>query len=95
MEDVGKKLDKMDEKLEMIDGKLSAIDKTLIEQAGQLRHHIYRTDLAEQHLKLLESQIQPLTDFLSKFNGVMKFVGVIATGIAMVVGILKIFESLF
>lgn len=94
MNDLEKKLDKMDGKLDAMDTKLGQIDITLVGQAADLKHHIYRTTLNEQHVKLLEAQIQPLTDFLSKFNGVMKFVGVIATGIAMVVGVIKIFESL-
>lgn len=95
MEHLEKKLDKMDEKLDAVVENTTRIDKTLVGQAAQLEHHIYRTDLAEQHIKVLELQIIPLMDFQSKFNGVMKVTGVIATGLTLAVGIIKILTELF
>lgn len=90
MEHLEKKLDKIDEKLDVLDEKVGKIDSTLVEQAGQLKHHIYRTDIAEQGLKILQAQVEPLTAFHQKFNGIMKFAGIIATGVTLVIGIVKI-----
>lgn len=95
MEHLVKKLDKIEEKLDSVDEKIGNIDKTLVGQAAQLEHHIYRTDLAEQHLKILQAQVQPLTDVHMKFNGVMKVAGIIATGLTLAVGIVKIVRDLF
>ncbi len=96
MEDnkLDKKLDKIEEHLGNIDEKLGNIDVTLVKQASELEHHIYRTSLAEQHLKILEAKIEPLTDFHVKASGIMKFVGVIATALTIVIGIVKLVTEL-
>lgn len=94
MNDLEKKLDKVHEKLDAIDAKIGNVDMTLVEQAGQLKHHIYRTDLNEQHLKMLQAQVDPISDFMAKFNGIMKFIGVIVTGLTFVVGLIKLFKEL-
>lgn len=95
MEHLEKKLDKLDEKMDAVVESTSRIDKTLVGQAAQLEHHIYRTDLNEQHLKILQAQVQPLTDVHTKFNGIMKVAGIIATGLTLAVGIVKIVKDLF
>lgn len=94
MEQIEKKLDKIEEKLDKVDSRIDKIDKTLVGQAKQLEHHIYRTTLAEEHLKILQAQVEPLSEFHAKFNGIMKFVGVIATGVTFVLGLVKLFKEL-
>lgn len=89
-----KDLDRIYEKLDLIDEKLASVDKTLVEQAGDLKHHIYRTDLAEEHIRLLETKIAPLSDFHSKFSGIMKFIGVVATSITFIIGLIKLIQEL-
>lgn len=94
MEDLNKKLDKIHDKIESIDERLLSVDKTLIEQAGQLKHHIYRSDLNEQHIRIIEAKVIPLTEFHTKFNGIMKFVGIIATVLTFLLGVAKLVKEL-
>lgn len=79
------KIDRIVEKLEQMDSRLDCIDVTLVKQAGQLEHHIYRTALAEKHLRHLEAQIKPIEKHVIILNGVLKFIG----GIAVLVGMIK------
>lgn len=72
------KLDKIVEKLEQIDSRIDSVDVTLVRQAGQLEHHIYRTDLAEKHLKTLEKQIKPIQKHVDQVSGILKFFGALA-----------------
>lgn len=94
MEHLDKKLDRVLEKIDKIEENIAAIDVTLVEQAGQLKHHIYRSDLNEQHIRIIEARVEPLTQLHSKFNGIMRFIGVVATGITLVVGLVKLFKEL-
>lgn len=92
MEDLNKKLDKISEKLEVIVETQVEMGKVQVAQAADLKHHIYRSDLNEKHIRIIEAKVEPLTEFHSKFNGIMKFVGMIATSVAMVAGVVKIIE---
>ena len=89
-----KELDRVHEKLETMDDKLGQIIVVQVEQAADLKHHIFRTDLAEKHLRHLEEKVTPLTEFHAKFNGIMRFVGVLATGVAVAAGVVKVLEFL-
>jgi archaellum component FlaC len=80
------KLDQLAEKLEQIDSRINSIDTTLVKQAGQLEHHIYRTDLAERHLRTLERELKPVKKHVEQVSGVLKFFG----GIAVLGGIVKV-----
>jgi tetrahydromethanopterin S-methyltransferase subunit G len=79
------KIDRIVEKLDQIDGRIDNIDVTLVKQAGQLEHHIYRTDLAEKHLRTLESDLKPVQKHVEMVNGFLKVVG----GIAVLMGMFK------
>lgn len=91
MERLDRLEEKLDEKLDKIDTKLSSIDVTLAKQASQLEHHIYRTDLAEQHLKKLEEEFRPVKAHVERLNGVLKFIGLLST----LAGIGKLFLELY
>jgi len=78
---------KLDEKLDKIHEKLSSIDVTLVKQNKDLEYHILRTTLAEEHLKILESEIKPIQKHVTQISGVLKFFGLLAVlgGIAKAV----------
>jgi hypothetical protein len=86
------KLDKLDQKLEKIEERLTSIDVTLGKQATQLEHHIYRTDLAEKHLSILEADLQPLKKHVVMVGGAMKLIGLIATIVALASGVVRVLE---
>jgi iron uptake system EfeUOB component EfeO/EfeM len=63
------------EKLDKIVDDITEIKVTLAKQAEQLEHHIYRTDLAEDHIKALEDKISPIEKHVSQVSGILKFFG--------------------
>jgi Mg2+ and Co2+ transporter CorA len=77
-----KELEKIDRKLEKIDERLDNIDKHLAVYNSQLRFHIKRTDMLEEDMK-------PLKIHLNKTQGILTFIGVVATVITVVITLLN------
>lgn len=95
MEDVLKKLDKIDEKLD-------SIDKTLIKQEENLKLHMYRTELAESNLKLLKQhidnetskiteRIEPIQVHVVQIQGIIKLISILAMIVSIVASIWRLF----
>jgi hypothetical protein len=82
--------DRTFDKLERIDSRLNSIDKTLAEQHQQLKDHIRRTELAEENLDLLRTELKPVKEHVVRVDGVLKALGVLA----VVLGILKTLDFL-
>lgn len=83
---------KLELKLDKIEERLSSIDVTLTKQASQLEHHIYRTDLAEKHLSMLEQELKPVKRHVAMIDGILKGLGVLSTIVAIAAGIAKVLE---
>lgn len=75
----------VDEKLDKIVEEIGEIKITLAEQAEQLKHHIYRSDLNEENIEILRNEVKPVLKSHERLNGVLKFFG----AIAVVAGIIK------
>jgi archaellum component FlaC len=84
------KLTKVDEKLEKIEERLTSIDITLAKQHEQLAHHIFRTDLAEKHLELLEQEIKPVKNHVEMVNITLKVIGAVCSVIAFFAGFIHL-----
>lgn len=69
---------KIHDRLDKIDDCLIKIDKTLIRQEETLKHHVYRTDLAEQRLDKVECEIEPIRAHVRRTDGALKLVGILA-----------------
>lgn len=78
--------------LNNIDLHLKSIDNTLIRQEESLKHHIYRTDLAEEAIKALQGDLAPIKKHVLALEGVLKFLGAIAILAGMGAGIVQIIE---
>lgn len=89
--EVMKKLDKLEQKLDQIDDRLSNIDVTLASQAIDLKHHIRRTDLAEERMEHIETQLEPIKKHVAMINGAFKFIGFTVSALGAVAAISKIF----
>lgn len=94
MEELKKGLEKIDTKLDKVDERLNSIDVTLVKQNADLEHHIYRTSIAEKRLDILQSQVEPLSKFQERVNTVFRIVGIVCTGIGMIIGAAKVVVSL-
>lgn len=89
--DVLSKLEKIDEKLEKMDDKLGSIDVTLASQAVDLKHHIRRTDIAEDRMEHIEAQLEPIKKHVAMVHGAFKFIGVAVSALAGAAGLAKLF----
>lgn len=85
------KLDKVDEKLDRIEDRLNSIDITLAKQHEQLAHHIYRTELAEESLDILKSELKPVQSHVESVNTFLKVMGAISSVAAFAFGLVKLF----
>ena len=85
---------KIDEKLDKVSEEIAEIKVVETKQAADLEHHIFRTNLAEQRIEMLHSQIQPLSKFHTQVNTVFKIIGVVGTVLGLVIGAGKIVVSL-
>jgi flagellar motor component MotA len=87
---VKSKLDKVEEKIDTVHDKLTSIDITLAKQAIDLEHHIYRTTLAEENIEVLRSELKPIQTHVTQVHTVFKIIGILATVVGIVVGILEV-----
>lgn len=95
MEDLKRLVEKMDQKLDKMDQRLDSVDITLVSQAADLKHHIYRTELAEQRIETLHTELKPVKKHVEFVNAGFKIVGMISTGLGLIVGIGKLVIALF
>jgi chromosome segregation ATPase len=88
-------VEKIDVKLDKVDERLGSIDGTLIKQEASLEHHIYRTELNEKQLEILREEMKPLSKHVSFVNAVFRMVGIVATGLGLLIGVAKIATEYF
>ena len=84
-------LEKFYQKIEHIEKEMTDIKITIAKQEQNLAHHIYRTELAENNLDLLRSQIKPIENHVKYVEGILKFIGLITAVGGAVAAIISIF----
>ena len=72
------RFDKLDTVLDKIDDRLNSIDITLAKQSTSLQEHIRRTELAEENIELLRTEIKPLSQHVVTINSLAKIISVLA-----------------
>lgn len=55
-----------------IDARLDSVDRTLIKQEENLKQHMYRTELAEKRLELIESELKPVKNHVTSITAIAK-----------------------
>lgn len=75
---------RVEDKLDKVADDISHINVTIAKQEVSLKEHIRRTDI-------LEDKIVPIEKHMIMFNGVLKFVGVVALFTGIIEGLLHIF----
>lgn len=83
------------EKLDKVAEDIAEIKNVQVAQAADLKHHIYRTDLAEQHLRKLEEEFKPVQKHVALVNAGLKIVGAITTFFGLIIGFAKVILELF
>lgn len=73
--------DNINNKLDRIGADVAEIRVIQARMEGELKHHIRRTDLAEENLSLLRAEVEPVKAHVDFINNLAKFfVGLIAAG---------------
>lgn len=90
-----KKIEKIDIKIDKVLAHANNTDITLTAQAADIRHHIARTDALEAYVSTIESDVIPLKKTMAMVQGAMKFIGIIATVVSFVAGLVKIYQFIF
>ena len=82
----GAHMDRIEEKLDRIDERLDSLDKNMAVNNTLLEYHIKRTDM-------LEEEVKPLKGHVLKAQGVLVFIGVLASIVAIGVSLLNIIKT--
>lgn len=83
---------KVYEKQEKMAEDIQDMKLILVRQEENLRIHIYRTELAEENIKLLRQQLMPIEGHVKMVNGVFKFLGVLSLIVGIAVGVINIIQ---
>jgi hypothetical protein len=86
-----KKLDQIESKLDKLDERLDSIDKTLIEQNGDLKLHMARTQQNEKMIEIIVSELKPVVSHVHYMHGALKALGVLS----LLLGIVLLAKKLF
>lgn len=71
---------------------LQDVSVTMVENTESLKLHMYRTELAEARLNIIESDIKPIKHRLAMASGILAGIGIIATAIGLVASAVQIIE---
>jgi hypothetical protein len=81
---VEESLDKLENRIIDLSQAINSIDKTLIKNTDLLDEHIRRTELAEESIELLRSEMRPVQNHVQFVKNVMAFL--------VAVGVLEYFK---
>lgn len=83
-------LSKLESKIDHLDGRLDSVEKVLVKQEANIEHHVKRTDLAEENMKLFRQEMVPVKRHVDYMNGALKLIGVVGTLVALVAAAIQI-----
>jgi hypothetical protein len=92
VEDLRRILERLEQNLDDVKSDLGEIKVVQAEQAADLKHHIFRTDLAEARIEMLQSEINPLSKAYERCKGVFIAVGIISSGLGLIFTAVKAIE---
>ncbi len=81
-------MDKIHSKLDAIQSDITDMKITLAVQAQQLGEHMKRSDLLEQRVEQVDSDVQPIKEHIIFLKGLAKLVG-LSTAILAIVKLLE------
>ena len=61
----------------------SRVDVTLTKQAGDIEHHIKRTDLLEARVEQVAEKVAPIAIHVERLQGIAWFIGVLVAGLGI------------
>lgn len=82
----------IDSKVDKLDMRLDNVDVTLGKQQVELSDHIRRTEIAEQNITLIRSEIKPIQKHVDMIHGALKLLGLVTSIVGLIAGVIKIME---
>ncbi len=83
---------RIEDKLDSMSDKINDIAIVQSKQEENLREHMRRTALAEENIQRLHDELRPIQAHVTVVTGIIKIVGLLATIITVIIGILDIFR---
>lgn len=84
------RIENIEKKTDKLDTRLDKIDVTLVGQAHDIQHHIYRTEISETRLKHIEDNMEPIKAHVNRLEGSLKFIGIISLVLTIIGSALKL-----
>lgn len=82
------------DKQEDFNKEIATVKIILARQEENLEEHMRRTQLNEENLELLRSELKPVQRHVDMINGVLKLIGGIAVVVSIITGVLAIISQL-
>ena len=82
------------EVLDKISDDLSELKVTVAKQEENIKEHIRRTEIAEENLDLIRTEMQPLKEHVIAINGVLKIIGILSVIMGSAAGFFQIAQRL-
>jgi hypothetical protein len=80
------------EKQEKIGEDINEIKVVIAVQEEHLKTHIRRTELAEENISLLRTEVEPIKRHVQYINGALKFMGLLSVLVTLIASILKVVD---
>lgn len=93
-DEVLSRLDKIDSKLDKISDDIVTSKLTQVKHDMNLQEHLKRSALAEEGIRILAAEIKPLKIRANQMDGILKGLGILATALALITGVLRLIGKL-
>ena len=79
-------------KLDHVVNEITDIKIIITKQEENIRHHIYRTDLAEKSIEALRDDLKPVETHVKNVEGALKLLGALSVVVTICAGVVKVIE---
>lgn len=88
------RLKRIESKIDKLDDRLDSLDKTSVKQEQNLAEHMRRTELAEANIDSIRDELKPVQRHVAMLEGILKFIGLVGTLVAIAAGVVKVISFL-
>lgn len=81
----------MEKKVDEIVERIHSIERILDRNTISLEQHMKRTEMAEENLEILRSDVRLIEKHVIRVDGVAKFVGFLGILVAIITSIIRLF----
>ncbi len=85
-------IERLDSKLESVEGNILEIKINQARQQVSLDEHMRRTQLAEDNITLLRSEVKPISTHVAFFGVMSKILGLLGVLVGIAAGLYEVFK---